>query len=52
VRNRNPNPEIPSAALMAALAEALAAYEARDDVRLLRARARILEVILKESEEE
>jgi hypothetical protein len=51
VRNQNPNPEIPSAALMAALAEALAAYEAKDDVRLLRARARILEVVIEESKQ-
>jgi hypothetical protein len=52
---RNPIPEpsnnIPSAALMAALAEAVAAFEAKDPVALLLVRARILEVVIEESKE-
>jgi hypothetical protein len=48
---RMPN-EIPSVALLAALGEALAAYEAGDQVALLRARARVLEIIIAEGKSE
>jgi hypothetical protein len=42
---------IPSPALVAALADAVAAYAANDPVALLRARADVLEVIEAEAKE-